>query len=68
MAYGVRPEHYATVDEALLWTLDQGLGARRTAEARDAWVATYELVATAMHGVRIAHGEEAQDEQSPAVR
>jgi hemoglobin-like flavoprotein len=50
VAYGVRPEHYATVGEALLWTLDQGLGALRTTEARDAWVATYELVATAMRG------------------
>jgi len=50
VAYGVRPEHYATVGEALLWTLDQGLGALRTAEARDAWVATYELVATTMRG------------------
>ena len=50
VGYGVRPEHYTTVGEALLWTLDQGLGALRTAEARDAWVATYEFVATAMHG------------------
>jgi len=50
VGYGVRPEHYTIVGEALLWTLDQGLGALRTAEARDAWVATYEFVATAMHG------------------
>jgi hemoglobin-like flavoprotein len=55
VAYGVRPEHYATVGEALLWTLDEGLGALRTAEARDAWVATYEFVATTMRGVPIAH-------------
>lgn len=54
VAYGVRPEHYGTVGEALLWTLDQGLGALRTAEARDAWVATYEFVATAMQGVPVA--------------
>src|SRR5688572_19466764 len=58
--YGVRAEHYAVVGEALLWTLDQGLGALRTTEARDAWVATYEFVATAMRGVPVAHGEEAQ--------
>ena len=50
VGYGVRPEHYTIVGEALLWTLDQGLGALRTAEARRAWVATYEFVATAMHG------------------
>ena len=50
MSYGVRAEHYATVGEALLWTLDQGLGALRTTEARDAWVTTYALVAAAMRG------------------
>ena len=50
VGYGVRAEHYDTVGQALLWTLDQGLGALRTTEARDAWVATYELVATAMRG------------------
>lgn len=48
VGYGVRAEHYATAGEALLWTLDQGLGALRTTEARDAWAATYAFVATAM--------------------
>jgi len=48
--YGVRDEHYATVGEALLWTLDEGLGALHAPEARDAWVATYAFVATAMRG------------------
>jgi hemoglobin-like flavoprotein len=46
--YGVREEHYATVGEALLWTLDKGLGEAFTHEVRDAWVAMYELVTTAM--------------------
>jgi hemoglobin-like flavoprotein len=50
VAYGVRPGHYATVGEALLWTLDQGLGLLRTPEARDAWVAMWEFVAAAMGG------------------
>jgi hemoglobin-like flavoprotein len=54
VGYGVCPEHYATVGEALMWTLDEGLGALRTTEARDAWVAAYELVATAMRTVPIA--------------
>jgi hemoglobin-like flavoprotein len=48
VGYGVHAEHYATVGEALLWTLDQGLGALRTTEARDAWVATYTFVAAVM--------------------
>ena len=46
--YGVRVEHYARAGEALLWTLDEGLGLLHSREARDAWVAAYELVATAM--------------------
>ncbi|MDF2772038.1 MAG: hypothetical protein K0S86_1532 [Geminicoccaceae bacterium] len=50
VGYGVRAEHYATAGEALLWTLDQGLGALRTSEAREAWVATYAFVAAAMGG------------------
>jgi nitric oxide dioxygenase len=40
-AYGVRPEHYATVGEALIWTLEQGLGAAFTRETRRAWIDAY---------------------------
>jgi hemoglobin-like flavoprotein len=46
--YGVRPEHYATVGEALLWTLEQGLGSAFTQEVCEAWAAVYGLVATTM--------------------
>ena len=46
--YGVREEHYATVADALLWTLEKGLGEAFTHEVCDAWVAMYELVTTAM--------------------
>ena len=35
--YGVRESHYATVGEALLWTLQQGLGEAFTPEVRAAW-------------------------------
>src|SRR5262245_8268570 len=34
--YGVRDEHYATVAEALLWTLETGLGEAFTFEVREA--------------------------------
>jgi hemoglobin-like flavoprotein len=54
--YGVREEHYASAGEALLWTLDQGLGLLHTREAREAWVATYQFVATAMCGGSNARG------------
>jgi hemoglobin-like flavoprotein len=50
VGYGVRPEHYAAAGEALLWTLDEGVGALRTAEAREAWVVTYELISAVMRG------------------
>lgn len=48
--YGVRDEHYVTVASALLWTLEQGLGARFTPEVRDAWTAAYGLLAGTMQG------------------
>src|ERR1700751_1566662 len=41
VAYGVKPGHYAPVGEALLWTLERGLGAGWTQELAAAWVAAY---------------------------
>lgn len=46
--YGVRDAHYDTVGAALLWTLEQGLGARWTPEARAAWTDVYTLTAGVM--------------------
>jgi hemoglobin-like flavoprotein len=54
VGYHVRDAHYATVGEALLWTLEQGLGAAFTAEAREAWTLTYGLVSSVMRSA--AHG------------
>lgn len=48
--YGVRESHYGSVGTALLWTLEQGLGAHWTDEARDAWTAVYALTAGVMLG------------------
>ena len=48
VSYNVKPEHYETVGEALLWTLEQGLGNRWSEQVKDAWAATYGLVATTM--------------------
>ena len=56
-AYGVQPEHYATVGEALIWTLEQGLGAEFTREMRRAWTDAYGRLAWAM--VAAAEEEEA---------
>jgi hemoglobin-like flavoprotein len=46
--YGVRPEHYATVGTALLWTLQSGLGEAFTAEVHEAWSSAYSLLASTM--------------------
>jgi hemoglobin-like flavoprotein len=46
--YVVKPEHYAAVGSALLWTLDAGLGDAFTGEVRDAWAAAYGLLAGVM--------------------
>jgi len=46
--YGVRPEHYFTVGAALLWTLEQGLGAAFTPAVPEAWVAAYGVLADTM--------------------
>ena len=46
--YGVKDEDYATVGEALLWTLERGLGEAFTPEVRAAWASAYALLATTM--------------------
>jgi nitric oxide dioxygenase len=44
VAYGARPAHYIAVGEALLWTLEQGLGEGWTPAAAEAWTAAYQLL------------------------
>jgi hemoglobin-like flavoprotein len=39
--YGAQIEDYETVGAALLWTLEQGLGAAFTPEVSEAWATTY---------------------------
>ena len=46
--YGVRPQHYGTVGAALLWTLEQALGAAWTPEVREAWTTAYSVLAEIM--------------------
>lgn len=47
-AYGVRDEHYDKVAAALLWTLEQGLGADFTPDTKAAWVEVYTVLASTM--------------------
>jgi len=46
--YSTRPEHYAIVAEALLWTLQQGLGDAFTPEMKSAWTKVYTVLADTM--------------------
>jgi nitric oxide dioxygenase len=59
VGYGVRPEHYASVGAALLWTLEKGLGADWSKPVSDAWFEAY----TTLSGYMIdeAYGRQAAE-------
>ena len=46
--YGVKPSHYLAVGEALLWTIEKGLGNDWNDEVKDAWAACYNGIAETM--------------------
>lgn len=48
--YGVKPEHYTAVGEALLWTLERGLGTDWNDDVRRAWEACYDAITRSMLG------------------
>jgi nitric oxide dioxygenase len=50
VAYGVTPAHYAPVGDALLWTLERGLGPQWTPEVATAWAAAYATLSDFMIG------------------
>lgn len=52
--YGVQPHHYATVGEALLWTLAQHFGAAFTDEVCAAWTSAYQLLVGVMQPAALA--------------
>jgi hemoglobin-like flavoprotein len=53
--YGVRPEHYHTFGEALLWALERQLGERWTPEMAAAWTEAYYLLAGLMKEAAVLH-------------
>lgn len=57
VGYGAQAGHYPVVGEALLWTLEQGLGAAWTPQVASAWTAAY----TTLSGYMIseAYGQKA---------
>lgn len=46
--YGVTKAHYKPVGEALIWTLEKGLGDAFTPEVKTAWLETYTTLETVM--------------------
>jgi len=48
--YGVKAEHYAPVGEALLWTLEQGLGDAWNRKTKEAWTEAYTTLSGFMIG------------------
>jgi hemoglobin-like flavoprotein len=50
VGYGVKAEDYAPVGEALLWTLERGLGAQWTPDLKAAWATAYAVLAEYMIG------------------
>lgn len=55
VGYGVKPEDYVLVGEALLWTLEQGLGAAFTGNVKQSWTAVYGTLAAAMQDGAAGH-------------
>jgi hemoglobin-like flavoprotein len=48
LTYGVKDAHYETVGDALLWTLERGLGDGFTPDVKTAWASAYGLLASTM--------------------
>ncbi len=46
--YGVKEEHYQPVGEALIFTLEKGLGDEFTPELKESWIAAYTTLSGAM--------------------
>ena len=57
VGYGVKAADYAPVGEALLWTLQQGLGEAYTPEVATAWTTAYQTLSGVM--IAAAYNEEA---------
>ena len=62
--YGVKPEHYTAVGNALLRTLAKGLGTDFTPEVRQAWVEAYRLLAGVMK--EAAYGPDSRRQKGAA--
>jgi hemoglobin-like flavoprotein len=54
--YGVKPQHYRLVGNALLWTMERGCGKDWNDKVKEAWFACYtKLAGTMIAAVRQGH-------------
>jgi hemoglobin-like flavoprotein len=58
--YGAQPGHYPVVGEALLWTLERGLGPAWTPDVAAAWTAAYTTLSGFMIGEAYGRSEAAE--------
>ena len=62
--YGVKAEHFAPVGAALIWILEQSLGADFSDEVRSAWLSVYDALSGVM--IEAAYGGAAPSATPPA--
>ena len=62
--YGVKAEHFASVGAALMWILEQSLGADFSDEVRSAWLSVYDALSGVM--IEAAYGGAAGSATPPA--
>lgn len=65
--YGVKEEDYDTVAEALIYTLEQGLGDALTEDVKEAWVKVYGVLADTMKAAAVEKTSEIKVRPSPAL-
>lgn len=55
IGYGVKNNHYQFVGDALLWTIEKGLGNDWTPPVKSAWTEAYSVLSEAM--INASHGK-----------
>jgi nitric oxide dioxygenase len=55
VGYGVKPDHYRLVGEALLWTLEKGLGNDWNPAVKASWLEAYTVLSDTM--INASHGK-----------
>jgi hemoglobin-like flavoprotein len=67
VSYGVEQGHYVIVGEALLWTLERGLGEQWTADLADAWTSAYGMLSRFMIDEACGHPRPRSDRKVMGV-